>query len=252
MNKIVTAISKIMADVGSVKKDGENKFHNYKYATASDILHKLQPLLAREGLVIFQHEIASEMIADGLALAVTYEFVLAHREGEVWPEKPRYTGIAAARNAKGGFDDKSGNKCHTAARKYFMLALFQIPTGDYDDADEQEDRPAGKPKRENPHVTRPEDVSDAKPRHDERGNRIDWIDTSEHRVERLSNAKARPVAEALNKAMRMNKTPAELVEWGIDHAEQVASLPAAWEEIFQSRYQEFLDELRTPRQEAAE
>lgn len=141
MNKIVTAISKIMADVGSVKKDGENKFHNYKYATASDILHKLQPLLAREGLVIFQNELTREMIADGSALAISYEFVLAHKDGELWADKPRFTGMAAARNAKGGFDDKSGNKCHTAARKYFLLALFQIPTGDYDDADEQEDRP---------------------------------------------------------------------------------------------------------------
>lgn len=142
MSKIVTAISKIMADVGSVKKDGENKFHGYKYATASDILHKLQPLLAREGLVIFQNEVGRELIADGSILAVNYEFTLAHAGGDVWPDRPRYTGMAAAKNTKGGFDDKSANKCHTAARKYFMLALFQIPTGDYDDADEQEDRPA--------------------------------------------------------------------------------------------------------------
>jgi hypothetical protein len=35
------------------------------------------------------------------------------------------------------------NKCHTAARKYFLLALFQIPTGDEEDADRGEDeRPA--------------------------------------------------------------------------------------------------------------
>jgi hypothetical protein len=100
--------------------------------------------------------------------------------------------------------------------------------------------------RENPHVTRPADLSDAKPRHDENGNRIDWIDTSEHRVERLSKAKARPVAATLNTAMRMCADPSELVEWGLEHAEQVASLPADWEEIFQNRYQEFLDELRTP------
>ena len=145
MSKIVTAISKIMGDVGSVKKDGENKFHNYKYATASDILHKLQPLLAREGIVIFQNECGSEFLSDGSVLAITYEFVIAHREGEIWPDKPRHTGMAAARNTKGGFDDKAGNKCHTAARKYFMLALFQIPTGDYEDADDQEDRPASKP-----------------------------------------------------------------------------------------------------------
>jgi hypothetical protein len=35
------------------------------------------------------------------------------------------------------------NKCHTAARKYFLLALFQIPTEDDADADggqQQQDR----------------------------------------------------------------------------------------------------------------
>jgi hypothetical protein len=45
------------------------------------------------------------------------------------------TGMSRCRDSKGGFDDKSMNKCHTAARKYFLLALFQIPTGDIDDAD---------------------------------------------------------------------------------------------------------------------
>ena len=145
MSKIVAAIAKIMGEVGSVKKEGENKFHNYKYATASDILHKLQPLLAREKLVIFQNECGRELVADGLALAITYEFSIAHAEGDTWADKPKHTGMAAARNTKGGFDDKAANKCHTAARKYFLLALFQIPTGDYDDADEQEDRPPTKP-----------------------------------------------------------------------------------------------------------
>jgi len=114
------------------------------------------------------------------------------------------------------------------------------------DETEVEDIPAAA-KRENPHVTRPEDLSDARPRYDADGTRIDWIDTSQHRVERLTKAKARPVADVLNKAMRMCMTPAELVEWGEAHGEQVASLPIDWEEIFQSRYQEYLDELRKPK-----
>jgi hypothetical protein len=146
MNKIITSIAAIMRDVGSVKKDGENKFHNYKYATASDILHKLQPLLAREGLVIFQNEVERDLIGSEALLAVKYEFTLAHKDGDIWPDRPKYTGTAAAKNTKGGYDDKALNKCHTAARKYFMLALFQIPTGDYDDADEQEDRISAKTK----------------------------------------------------------------------------------------------------------
>ena len=34
------------------------------------------------------------------------------------------------------------NKCHTAARKYLLLALFQIPTGEEDDADQGDRRSA--------------------------------------------------------------------------------------------------------------
>ena len=50
----------------------------------------------------------------------------------------RQTGVSTCRNSKGGWDDKSLNKCHTAARKYFLLSLFQIPTGEEDDADKGE------------------------------------------------------------------------------------------------------------------
>jgi hypothetical protein len=67
---------------------------------------------------------------------VTYEFTLMHESGQVFPEKPRFTGVSLARDRKGNWDDKAINKCHTAARKYFLLSLFQVPAGDFDDADE--------------------------------------------------------------------------------------------------------------------
>lgn len=249
MSKIVQAVSKIMNDVGSVKKEGNNAFHNYKYATAADISHKIQPLLAREGLVILQSETERHFVADGAALAITYEFVLAHKDGETWPDKPKQTGMAAARNSKGGFDDKAANKCHTAARKYFTLALFQIPTGDYDDADKDEDRPAAtvqtiKP-RENPHVTQPRDVNDYQERIDPAtGEVVDCIPVHLHRSPKLKVADARPVAETLLHAMRSCKTADELVSWAEEHAEQFAGLPDKWISMYQGEYQALLDNLR--------
>jgi hypothetical protein len=250
MSKIVQAVSKIMNDVGSVKKEGNNAFHNYKYATAADISHKIQPLLAREGLVIFQTETERNFVSDGAALAITYEFQLAHKEGEIWPDRPKQTGMAAARNSKGGFDDKAANKCHTAARKYFMLALFQIPTGDYDDADAQEDRPAAKVepiKRDNPHTVKPEDTGEYTHRIDPAtGEVLDCIPVHKHRAAKLmpSKPETRAIAEDLLKRMREHKTAASLVEFAEDSAEEWAALPDKWLGHYQAEYQMLLDSLR--------
>ncbi len=140
---LVSAIAAVMNDVHTVAKRGENKFHGYRYAAMGDILKEITPLLGRHGIVIFQSETGRAMFDDDNVIAVEYAFTVAHASGETWPQPLRQTGVSTCRNPKGGWDDKSLNKCHTAARKYFLLSLFQIPTGDEDDADRSEnDRPS--------------------------------------------------------------------------------------------------------------
>lgn len=136
---LLQAIASVMAEVGPVEKRGTNSFFNYRYATAADILHQVQPLMGREGLIIFQNQLEVRFLNEGAVIAVDYEFTIAHKSGEVWPVKIRRTGLASARTNKGTFDDKGVNKCHTSAHKYFILALFEIPTGDYDDSDDEAD-----------------------------------------------------------------------------------------------------------------
>jgi len=58
------------------------------------------------------------------------------RTGSVRPVPP------GAGTARAAGTTKSVNKCHTAARKYFLLALFQIPTTTEDDADGAPNAPA--------------------------------------------------------------------------------------------------------------
>lgn len=128
---IAKAISAVMSEIGVVAKEGTNKFHNYKYATIGDVLHKLTPLLGKHGLMIVQNEVEHKI--DQRHIAVTYEFTIAHESGEVWPDKPRKTGMSLAVDKGGGWDDKAFNKSATAARKYFLLELFQVPTGDMTD-----------------------------------------------------------------------------------------------------------------------
>lgn len=142
--EIAEAVILMMVKVGYVQKKGKNEFHNYKYASIEGVLEKVQPALAECGLVITQDELSHGVIADGQLMEANYAFTLTHKSG-VQSSVIRHTGLAAVRNSKGGYDDKSLNKCHTAARKYFILSLFQIPTGLADDPDEQEDQPDERP-----------------------------------------------------------------------------------------------------------
>ena len=135
--KLATAIAEITSEVAEnpIHKKGRNSFHNYNYATMQDILAGLTPQLAKHGIVILQTEVERGFMDDGRAIFATYDFTVIHKAGEVWPFPQRQTGVSNTRTSKGTFDDKGLNKCHTSARKYFLLSLFQIPTTDEDDAD---------------------------------------------------------------------------------------------------------------------
>lgn len=143
--KVVEAVAAVMMDMEPVGKGGTNKFHDYKYARMQDILQMLTPLMGRHGLAVFQHEVRHEMFDDGKCIAIHYQFTVAHKSGEIWPERPIQTGMAPCRTSKGTFDDKSFAKAHTSARKYFLLSLFQIPTEDEDDPDNEKRRKAAAP-----------------------------------------------------------------------------------------------------------
>ena len=135
--KLAEAIAKITEEVAEnpIKKEGKNAFHNYSYARMQDILNGLTPMMAKNGVVIMQTEVERGFMDNGNAIFATYDFTIMHKSGEVWPFPQRQTGVSNTRTSKGTFDDKGLNKCHTSARKYFLLSLFQIPTTDEDDAD---------------------------------------------------------------------------------------------------------------------
>jgi len=140
---LVAAIAAVMTEVHTVAKRGVNEFHRYQYATIGDILKEITPLLGKHGIVIFQSETGRAMFDEDNVIVIEYAFTVAHASGEIWPHTIKQTGVSTCRNSKGGWDDKSLNKCHTAARKYFLLALCQIPTGEEADADQGEnERPA--------------------------------------------------------------------------------------------------------------
>lgn len=143
---VAEAISNIMMEISEnpVEKKGLNTFHNYKYARIQDILQALVPLMGKHGILVMQTEVSRMMFDNDAAISITYEFTIAHKTGEVWPEKIMQTGLCNCRANNGKFDDKAINKCHTAARKYFMLSLFQIPTEEENDPDRGDNDDGGR------------------------------------------------------------------------------------------------------------
>ena len=235
INELAAALSKAQGAMKNAPFDKQNPHYRNSYASLASVTDTIKGPLTANGLSYSQ----TTEVRDGAFVLVT---TLMHSSGQ-W--------LASAYPLPTVSKPQELGSALTYARRYSLSAIACIAADEDDDAEGARQSNQVATARENPHVTRPEDLSDAKPRHDERGNRIDWINTSEHRVERLSKAKARPVADMLGKAMRTAQTAAELVEWGEEHAEQVASLPEDWEKIFQARYQEFLDELRAQRKDAA-
>jgi hypothetical protein len=171
-----------------------------------DILKEITPLLGRHGLVIFQSETGRAMFDNESVIAIEYAFQVAHASGETWPHQLRQTGVSRCRDSKGGWDDKSLNKCHTAARKYFLLSLFQIPTGEESDADKGE--------------------SDAAQR------------------KTLAKKDARDIYTKLQAGLDANASRRELNEWGEANAERIRLLPEDWQDTLRMRYQEKMLDLQ--------
>lgn len=126
--KIAKALVAIAKEFGPVAKDGFNTFHKYNYQKWDDVLDRVSTLLPKYGLIISQSEIARSLFENDQMMSITYAFTIVNDEGEVWPDRPVWSAVARARDQKGVSDDKSANKCHTQAHKYFLLHTFNIKT----------------------------------------------------------------------------------------------------------------------------
>jgi len=135
--KISKAIANCMKEVGTIKKRGVNEFFNYRYARFEDLLYAITPLMGEQGLALTQSEIKVETV-EGNRLSILYEFIMYHESGESLPPQ-MHRGMCTSRSRKGDFDDKAVAKCHTAAKKQFLLGQFNVPAGDFEDPDEDTD-----------------------------------------------------------------------------------------------------------------
>jgi len=129
---IATAINGVMSDIKMLKKEDENKFQNYSYASIDNFLKAVNPLCAKHGLIITMDEESCTVSRDGAKnpwIHIVYKFILSHASGDTWLYTPR-------RNM---FVSMTGGQSMGSAMSYtlkqFMRSLFQISTGERDDLD---------------------------------------------------------------------------------------------------------------------
>ncbi len=102
------------------------------------------------------------------------------------------------------------------------------------------------PKRQNPHVTRSEDILPAT-EYGETGEIIDNIPHGDPSIDRMPKAKAREDFAAAQKEIRATTTLGQLQYWGERNKDRVATFPADWAEMIRGIYSEHRDDLRASR-----
>jgi len=159
---------------------------------------------------------------------------------------------AMGKNRNGSFtDDEAFKKSFTDAITNALKLIgvgADVHMGLFDDSKYVSEAKAEfAEKRENPHVTRPEDIVPAA-EYDEQGHPIDNIPLAENTAGKLRVVDQRPIYAGLEKTMHSAKTVADLQEWGQANKDLVAQLKPDWQKILRGRYKEHMDELRSMQQ----
>lgn len=141
--EIAKAVVAVMRNVKKLGKDGRNEHGRYNFTSVDAFYEAVGPLCADAGLFVLVSEIEREVSAApsgrdneraSRSLRVVYDISLIHESGAVYSGIEREVTVVA-----------SGPQSYASAQsfvtKYFLRNLFQVPTGDKDDADLQEATP---------------------------------------------------------------------------------------------------------------
>lgn len=159
--KIAKKLVNVMLECSHVAKNGVNSFHNYKYATAEDVLCKVNEALAKNKLASIVHPTLVSFdevttLKGNTEHLATISVQIQLIDGESGETVEIY-GLGSGQDA----GDKAVMKAQTAAIKYAYMMSLCIATGDDPEADsridevttaEQQTKKAGstvnKPKKE--------------------------------------------------------------------------------------------------------
>jgi len=147
---LAVKISKVLKKIGWIEKNGENKFHKYCFASASEVFSEVNSACQEFGITSIASVIPDsirhvEMSGEKTSLRTEFVMMISlidNETGDTWTSTFPGLGIDTG--------DKGVNKAITSARKYGLLGMLGIPTGK--DPDE-----------ESPNIQRAQKAKDPEP-----------------------------------------------------------------------------------------
>ena len=135
MQNIAKKFVEVMKDCSHVAKNGSNDFHRYKYATAADVLEKVNASLTKHGLasVVTPNILDTQQVSTAkgnVENLVTVEVVVTLIDPDSG-ETLTIKGLGSGQDA----GDKAVAKAQTMAIKYAYLNSLAIATSDDPEAD---------------------------------------------------------------------------------------------------------------------
>ena len=135
MKAIAKKLVLVMADCAYVQKSGTNDFHRYRYATAADVLEKVNTSLVKHGVAVTAQaeliDLREVTTAKGnverLATVRTTLTLIDADSGESMV----CSGIGSGQDPS----DKASMKACTASLKYAWMTTLAMATGDDPEAD---------------------------------------------------------------------------------------------------------------------
>ena len=140
MKAIAKKLVLVMSDCAYVHKSGTNEFHRYRYATAADVLEKVNASLVKHGVAVTAQaeliDLREVTTAKGnierLATVRTTLTLVDSDSGEAMVS----SGIGSGQDP----GDKASMKACTASLKYAWMMTLAIATGDDPEADSTVDQ----------------------------------------------------------------------------------------------------------------
>ena len=140
MKAIAKKLVLVMADCAYIQKSGTNDFHRYRYATAADVLEKVNASLVKHGVAVTAQaeliDLREVTTAKGnierLATMRTTLTLVDSDSGEAMVS----SGIGSGQDP----GDKAAMKACTASLKYAWMMTLAMATGDDPEADASVDQ----------------------------------------------------------------------------------------------------------------